>query len=147
MKNRYMLFYTIGVTIFIGYSIVLYQNYDNLPAKIISRIDLNGSVKGVSDTKQLYIASIVNFFLLIIILLSFKFPQIINYPDKPTEKEALKIFNEKAKTWMSYLSIVVSVVFSSMIFYNLHLSWLEIGLFYGVFLMIAMFLFVFWKKD
>lgn len=147
MKNKYIYIYLIGMSIFIGYSIILYQNYDNLPTKIISRIDLHGNVRGISDNKQLYIACIVNFLLLMIILLSFKFPQIINFPNKPTEKEALKKFNEKARIWMSFLSIIVSIAFSSMIFYNVPITKLEIVIFYITVLVIPITLLTLWKKN
>lgn len=120
--NKHLYIFLVGISILITYAIILLVKFPNLSETIVSHINIKGETTSFGKKKELWIAIGVNFVLMLVILLSFKYPQIINFPSKPKEEAKLKVFNAKAKIWMAYLSVLVSLAFSSMIFYNLNYS-------------------------
>ena len=97
-------------------------NYDNIPEVIPTHINFKGEIDGYGNKIQLWIISIVNLFLILIIYLVAKFPQYWNIPFKPKN---LHLFKKNVKMFMGILSILLSCASSTMILFTLKYSTIE----------------------
>ena len=123
VPNKSLFFYLVGISVLVTYALILFISYDQIPDTIVTHINLTGSGdKTYGHKSALWIATFVNMGLLVLMGFSLKYPQIINYP-RPSDKKELKKLEENLKIFVGVSSIIISMVFSSMIFYAVKMDW------------------------
>lgn len=107
--------YTIGISIFLTYTYFLIKNYSKIADTVVTHIDYTGNPDGFGEKYHLIIALIVNAVLLLIMGVLIKNPKYANYPVEITDKNRKSVY-EKMGYFMAFLSIIVSIIFSVMIY-------------------------------
>ena len=107
--------YLISISIFITYVLLLVFNYSEISESVVSHINIKGAADGHSSKKSLWIASLVNFGILILVGLLIKSPQSANYPVEITEDNKEDIY-KKMQFFLSIVAIITTGIFSYMIF-------------------------------
>lgn len=116
MNNKKNFFiYIVSVSYLLVYSGILFLSYDSLSDIVPTHINYNGQVDGYNYKIHLWYAILVNFILLLLYLFLLKNPEKCNYPIKITDENREKMYY-KMKLFVSYLSVITSVLFSFMIF-------------------------------
>ncbi|MGC6479423.1 MAG: DUF1648 domain-containing protein [Flavobacteriaceae bacterium] len=136
--------FAMGLSVLFTYSGILYLNYGNIPEMIPTHINFRGEVDGYGNKIQLWIISIVNLFLILIIYLVAKFPKYWNIPFEPKN---LLLFQKNVKISMGILSILLSFALSTMIFFTLKYSTIEIlRLFFLILVLPSLFVILFKER-
>lgn len=112
-KIKYI--YTIGLSVFLTYTYFLIKNYNKIANTVVTHIDYSGSPDGYGEKYHLIVALVVNAVLLIVMGLLIKSPKYANYPVEITNENRNSVY-EKMRYFMSFLSIIVSIIFSVMIY-------------------------------
>lgn len=112
-KIKYI--FTIGISIFLTYTYFLIYNYSKIADTVVTHIDYTGNSDGFGEKYHLIVASIINAVLLLIMGILIKNPKYANYPIEITDKNRKSVY-EKMRYFMAFLSIIVSVIFSVMIY-------------------------------
>ncbi len=112
-KIKYI--YTIGLSVFLTYTCFLIKNYSKIANTVVTHIDYSGNPDGYGEKYHLIVALAVNAVLLIVMGLLIKNPKYANYPVEITDENRNSVY-EKMRYFMSFLSIVVSIIFSVMIY-------------------------------
>lgn len=107
--------YTIGCSIFLTYTYFLINNYSKIADIVVTHIDYSGNPDGFGEKYHLIIALVVNAILLLIMGVLIRYPKYANYPVEITDKNRKSVY-EKMRYFMAFLSIIVSIIFSVMIY-------------------------------
>ena len=75
--------FAMSLSVLFTYTGILYFNYDNITEIIPTHVNFKGEIDGYGNKIQLWIISLFNFFLILIIYLAAKFPKYWNIPFKP----------------------------------------------------------------
>ena len=118
-KVKYLLL--ISISIFITYVIVLIEHYSKIDEEIVTHINYSGEVDKYGGKIGLWYAVAVNLMLLLIIIFGVKYTKYWNYPEglSAIEKEKFII---KMHYFLAIVAIIISVLFSTMIFKEIQIS-------------------------
>lgn len=114
-KKNILIPYLTGISVLLVYSTILYMNYNSIEDVVPTNINYTGEIDSYGNKRQLWITSFVNLILILFIGFLIKNPHIPNYPIEITEENKNKVYY-KMQLFLSYLSIITSILFSLMIF-------------------------------
>ena len=107
--------YFISISVFFTYMVLLILNYSEIPELIDTHINIKGETDQRGGKNNLWIASSVNFVVLLIIGLLIIKPHLANYPVEVTEKNKHTVYYNM-QVFLSIVSIITSCSFAYMIF-------------------------------
>lgn len=118
-KVKYLLL--LSISIFITYIIVLSEHYSAINRIIVTHINYSGEADKYGDKIGLWYAAGVNFVLLLVICIGISYSNYWNYPEGLTN-EGREKFLIKMNYLLSTIAIVISILFSTMIFKEIEIS-------------------------
>ena len=115
VSKKIKILYLISVSVFVSYFIFLLYNYSGISEIVASHINIKGEIDGYGSKKYLFVSSGINFIMLLFIGLLIKNPQSANYPIEINDSNRDSVY-KKMQFFLSILSIIVTAIFSYMIF-------------------------------
>ncbi|AWK03199.1 hypothetical protein HYN56_02775 [Flavobacterium crocinum] len=115
VSKKIRVLYLIALSIFSIYILLLFSNYSEIPETVASHIDITGKVDGYSHKNALWISSIVNLFILVVLGLLIKNPKYANYPVELTDENRENVY-KKMQLFLAAIAIITTLFFSYMIF-------------------------------
>ena len=124
-KRNITIAYLTAFSVLIVYGGILFINYDSLNEIVPTHINYQGEVDGHNFKYHLWIASLVNLCLLILLGYAIKNPEKLNYLVEINDSNRETQFH-KMQVLLSYLAIIVSIMFSLMIYNALNYTFFTI---------------------
>lgn len=113
-----------GASVVFTYSAFFIEAYPELPEKVPTHLNSIGEVDRWGSKDSVWIAIGVNVLLSALIWFTARFPKFWNVPSDFREGNQT-IFIEKSRTFLGLLSILISIAFSTMVFYILRYTFLK----------------------
>lgn len=120
---RVKILFVLSLSILFTYAGILYINFEKIPDIIPTHINFQGEIDGYGNKIQLWFLVFTNLFLVTVLYIVSRLPRYWNVPFKPQNEIT---FRKKVRLLLGILSVILTCAFSTMIFYTLGYTFVQV---------------------